>query len=471
MHEPLDVLGDLDEQPEPRHFGHDPLHDGVERELLDELRPGVLHQLLHPERDAVVLGLAGEDDDVHHPALLEHFRGVVDLARPGDVGVVEHPLQAVLKLNERPVVGELAHPAHHLGPGHVLLLRRLPRVAHRLAHAEREPLVLGVHREDHRLDLLAHLQQLGGVRDALGPGELGDVHEALDPRLHLDEPPVGHEVDDLALDPGADRVALLRVLPGAREELLEPQRHLVRLPVHREHQDVQRLPDGEDVRGVADAPPGDVPDVEQPVDPAQVDERPEVGEVLDRPGAALAHRERFDERLSLQVLLPHEVVAVGDDDVLAGPADLEDDELERLADEAVEVGVPLEGGKRRRHERLDADVHHQAALHLADRAAVDDVPFLEVVDDPLPALLAVRLVLGEDDHALLILDVLHEHLDLVADGEGGHVAELRAGDGAFGLEADVHHDVLERQGDDAALDDLALGDDPQALRVQVGQRG
>ena len=57
------------------------------------------------------------------------------------------------------------------------------------------------------------VHQLAGVVDALGPAHLADVDQALDARLELDEGAVGHDVDDLARVPAADRVLGLDVLP------------------------------------------------------------------------------------------------------------------------------------------------------------------------------------------------------------------------------------------------------------------
>ena len=305
--------------------------------------------------------------------------------------------------------------------------------------------------------------------DALRPRQLRDVHEPLDARLDLDEGTVRHEVDDLALDARADRILRVGVVPGAGQQLLQSERNLARLAVHGEHDDVQLLANLQDVRRVPDAAPRDVADVQQPVHPAQINEGAEVCQVLHGAGPALPNRERLDELRTGAFLLADEVVPVGDDDVLPGAGDLQDDELQPLADETVEVGVALEGGERGRHEGLHADVHHEAALHLADGAALDGVAFLIVVDDAVPALLPVGLDLGEDDHALLILDIVDEDFHLVADLQGVAVAELRAVDGPLRLEADVDEDVLGGQGHDFPLHDLALGDAAQTLGVELLQ--
>jgi hypothetical protein len=57
-------------------------------------------------------------------------------------------------------------------------------------------------------DVVALLVELVGVRDLLGPRHVGDVQQAVDARLDLDERAVVGEVADLALDDGAGRVLL-----------------------------------------------------------------------------------------------------------------------------------------------------------------------------------------------------------------------------------------------------------------------
>jgi hypothetical protein len=75
---------------------------------------------------------------------------------------------------------------------------------------------------------------------------------------------------------------------------------------------------------VVDPAPGHVGDVEQAVDAAQVDERAEVGDVLDRAGDDLAFLERLHEALLGGVALLLDQLAPGDHDVVALKVDLED---------------------------------------------------------------------------------------------------------------------------------------------------
>ena len=88
----------------------------------------------------------------------------------------------------------------------VLLDELLPGVALDLLQAEADAVRLLVDVEHLALDLLADGQHLGRVLDLLGPGHLGDVDQALDALLELDERAVVGEAHDLALDARADRV-------------------------------------------------------------------------------------------------------------------------------------------------------------------------------------------------------------------------------------------------------------------------
>ena len=66
-------------------------------------------------------------------------------------------------------------------------------------------------------------------------------------------------------------------------------------------------------------------------------------------------------------------------------------------------------------ERLHADVDGEAALHARDDDALDGFVALAGAADLVPDLEAVGLLLGEDDAAVLVLGLLEQDVDLVAD--------------------------------------------------------
>ena len=208
-------------------------------------------------------------------------------------------VDAFLDLDEGTVVGEVADRALDHGPRRVLAGDLVPGVDLGLLHAQGDFLLVLVDAQDDDLDLVADVDQLAGVVDPLGPAHLGDVDQALDALLELDEGAVAHDVDDLAGDAGADRVLLLDVFPRAGGLLLEAQRDLFAVLVDVQDHDLDLVVDLEHVAGMVDPAPAHVGDVQQAVDAAQVDERAEVGDVLDRALADLADLDLLEELLLL----------------------------------------------------------------------------------------------------------------------------------------------------------------------------
>ncbi len=175
------------------------------------------------------------------------------------------------------------------------------------------------------------------------------------------------------------------------------------------------------------AAPGHVRDVQQAVDAGQVDERAEVGQVLDRAGDHVADVDAFQELLALGVALGLDQFAAREDDVLAVVVDLDDLEIVGVADELVQVlrrgDVDLAAGQ----ERLDADVDHEAALDDALDLALDEPVAVEHADDLLPVLAVEGLFAREDDHALVVFEAFEQNVDLVADVDVVEVVEFARG--------------------------------------------
>ena len=92
--------------------------------------------------------------------------------------------------------------------------------------------------------------------------------------------------------------------------------------------DLHRLADVEHLGRVIDAPPGDVGDVQQAVDAAEVHERAVVGDVLDHAVDDLALFEVLHQLLALLGAGLFQHGAAGHDDVAAAAIHLQD--LERL---------------------------------------------------------------------------------------------------------------------------------------------
>src|SRR6266702_523351 len=428
---------------------------------------------LDGQRDLALVLVHVDDLHVDLVALLHHVARVLGplLAQLGDV---DQPLDAGLDLDEGAEVGELRHLPLQLRADRVALGERRPRIGLRLLDAEAEALVLDVDVQHHRLDHVTLLELLARVLDALVPGDVGDVHQAVDALLDLDERAVVGERHHLARHAGADRVLLVGAVPRVLLDLLQAQADALAGGVELEDHHPHFLADLEHLRRVADAAPAHVGDVEQAVDAAQVDEGAVVGEVLHhalQDGALL----QVLERLLLQLLaLLLEEHAAREDDVAALLVELDDLELELLADELVEVPHRADVDLRPGQERLHADVDGEAALHAPDDDALDELVALARGRDLVPDAHLVGLLLGEDDHPGVILPGLDEHLDLVAHLDGrlraGRGDELVDGHLPFGLVADVDDGIVLGQLDDGSADDLALLD-LAAARLTLREQG
>ena len=215
-------------------------------------------------------------------------------------------------------------------------------------------------------------------------------------------------------------------------------------------------------RRVVDVLPGELGDVHQTVDAAEVHERAEVDDRGDDAAAHLALLQGGEEvlpHLGLGLLQPR---PAGQHDVVAVLVQLDDLGLELLADVRLEVAHPAHLDQGRRQEAAQPDVEDQAALdHLDDGAGDDAVLLLELLDRA-PGALVLGALLGQDQPALLVLLLQDQGLDLVTDLDdlvGVDVVldrELAGGDDTLGLVADVEQDLVTVHLDDDSLDDVAV---------------
>src|SRR5262249_17347446 len=151
----------------------------------------------------------------------------------------------------------------------------------RLFEAERNPALDRIDLEDLHFDLLRGRDDLAWMDVLLGPGHFGDVDQALDAGLELHERAVVGDVGNAAVEARADGILRFDALPGIILELLHAERDTVGLVVDLDDLDLHLLADVEHLGRVIDAPPGDVGDVQEAVDAAEVHERTVVGDVLD----------------------------------------------------------------------------------------------------------------------------------------------------------------------------------------------
>ena len=342
-------------------------------------------------------------------------------------------------------------------PGGVFRLGAVPRVGFELANAEADFLFVPVDAEHDGFDLLTGREHVARFGDALGPGQFGDMDEAFDAGFEFHKRAVGHEVDDLALDLRADREFAFDAGPGILHLLLEAEADAFLVLVHVEHHDVNVLADLEHFRRMADAAPAHVGDVQQTVNAVEVNERAEVGDVLDRALANVARHHFGQQLLAALGAFGFDEFAAGEDDVLPLLVDLDDLEIVGVADELREVLGRDDVNLRRGQEGLDADVDDQTALDDGLDPAGDAAAFVANRENLVPVLLELGLLLGENDHAFLVFELLDQDVHDVADLDGLDVVELVAGDDPFTLVADVHEHFLVADFDNGTFDNFIGG--------------
>src|SRR5271170_4666079 len=271
----------------------------------------------------------------------------------------------------------------------------------------------------------------------LGPRHFRNVDQALDARLEFDERAVIGDVGDAALESRADRVFGLDALPRIVEQLLHAERDAVGLVVDLDDLDLHLLADIEHLGRMIDASPGDVGDVQEAVDAAEIDEGAVVGDVLDHAVDDLALFEVLHQLLALFGAGLFQHGAARDDNIAAPAIHLEDLKRLLIVHQRRHVADRPDIDLRARQESdRPVEIDGKAALDLVEDDALHLLVILESFFELAPALLAARLVARQHGFAECILDSLEIDLDGVADFDFAIAAgscEFAQRNAAFGL--------------------------------------
>src|SRR6266568_905593 len=364
-----------------------------------------------------------------------------------------------LKPDENAEVGDRLD----LAPDLVALLevhRELfPGIGKALLHAEGDAAPLLVDLEDHDLHLVAERDHFRRMHVLVGPVHLRDVHQAFDALLDLDEGAVVGEIGHLAEEARSRGIAAREAHPGILSQLLQAEGDAILLGVEFQHLRRDLVAHVEHFGRVLDAPPGEVGDMQQAVDAAQIDERAVVGDVLDDAlddGAFLQVRE---QRLALGALRGFQHRAPRDDDVVPLAVELDDLELHLLA--LVGQGV-LHGAdihERPGEESPDSVGHDgEAAFYLAGDHAFHQRAGFERFFQIEPGREALGLVARQARLSVAVLNRFDRDAGEIAGLDLDFalvVLEFLEGDEGFGLEAGVDDDVVHVHADDFSGDHFA----------------
>src|SRR5579862_5360249 len=437
-------------------------------------------ELLDAEADALFLRVDVEHLRLDGLALLVGLDRLFALLVPGEVGEMDHAVDVLIEPDEQAELGDRFDLALDRAARRMRLGEGFPRIVLGLLEAQGDTALVGIDLQHLHVDLGARRDDLGRRHVLLDPRHLADVHEALDARLQLHEGAVVSDVGDLALELRAHGVLGADAFPGIGLQLLHAERDALRLVVDLDDLHGDGLADAQDLGRMRHAPPGDVGDVEQAVDAAQVHERAVVGDVLDHAFDDLLLGQGGHERGALLGAALFEHSAARNDDVAAAAIHLEDLEHLRLVHQRAHVAhradVDLRTGKER--DRA-VEVDGEAALDAAEDHAFDAGLLVERALELDPALLAARLVARQHGIAHRVLDALEIDLDLVADrdfrGLAGH-REFLQGYAAFGLQADIDDGEIvldrdHRSGDDGAFRGRAPDEALFQHRLEIGAAG
>src|SRR5262249_15899950 len=205
---------------------------------------------------------------------------------------------------------------------------------------------------------------------------------------------------------------------------------------------------------------GNIRDVQQAIDAAEIDERAVIGDVLDHPIEDLALGQIAHQAGAiLGPGLLHDGAA-RHDDVAAAAVHLEDGELLGLAHQGADVAHRTDIDLAARQEGHGAtEVDRETALHAAEDRAHDALAVGEGLLEQGPGFFSAGLVARQDGFAILVLHTVDEDVDHVAFldlGCGAAIGELAQGNAALRLQPNIDHHEIIGNANDAALDDRAF---------------
>src|SRR5262249_12122828 len=275
--------------------------------------------------------------------------------------------------------------------------------------------------------------------------------------FEFDEGAIVGDIGDATLETRADRIFRLDPLPRVVEQLLHAERDAVGLVIDLDDLDLHLLADIEHLGRMIDPPPGDIGDVQQAIDAAEIDERAVVGDVLDHAVDDLALFEVLHQLLPLFGAGFFQHGAARYDDIAAPAIHFKNLERLRIVHQRRHVADRPDVDLRARQEsNRTVEVDSEAAFDLIEDDALDLFIVLEGLLELAPAFLAARLVARQHGFAERIFDPFEIDLDGVADldlGRAARTGEFPQCDAALGLQPDIDDRDLAFDGDDRALDD------------------
>src|SRR5262249_18338447 len=176
----VDSFLDLNERSIVREVPYSSGNDGPRGVALSNLIPWIGLNLLHPQRDFLLLAIDVQDLHFNLIADLHEFGGMIDASRPAHLANMDEPFDAWFQLHEGAVGHDVDHFALVAAGDRVLALHTLPGARRLVLQRQGDLFLLAIDRQDVNLQLLVDLDDVVRVGDA-APGHVGDVQQAIDP--------------------------------------------------------------------------------------------------------------------------------------------------------------------------------------------------------------------------------------------------------------------------------------------------
>src|SRR6478752_7103199 len=243
-------------------------------------------------------------------------------------------------------------------------------------------------------------------------------------------------------------------VPGMRQKLLHAERDAALFRIDLEDARFNFLSDGKNVRGLADAAPGDFRDVQQAVDAADIDERAVIGQAPDGPAHGLAFLD-----LRVAALFGGALFFFGDHaavyhHVFFGDVELGDAATNFLPDQLFHLTCIAHAAARSRHESPHTHVDAEAALNRRHHRANDGGLLIECLLERGPVRGAGDFAQGDFVIAFGVA-ALHGNQQLVSGLYGFTGRERAERQNAFGLEAYIEQDGIGGKRDDGGFNPAA----------------
>lgn len=315
------------------------------------------------------------------------------------------------------------------------------RIVISFTDGEADPLEFGIDIQNLDQNEIADGQNVFDLGDALG-SYLADVYQTVEAGFHLDECAEGHDADDLAFNDGAYGILLNSIVPGLLGELLEAQRDAFLFLINGKNENFNFLVGLNYIRGMLNACPGKIGNMDEAVNAAQIYECTEIGESADDTLDGLAFFDVLPSCCLLGCALFNDDCLAGSNQALLMTVNFDDLQADFLAHELIDLLNKALGELGCGNEGADA-------VYVDDEAALDDFftgtgyDFAIVIsfNELIPIFAGEEAALGELNIAFTIVDLDDLGLDLVADLELGFNilcrGQLALGDDAVGLVADI----------------------------------